>query len=151
MSEEDLKEIKKIFKFMLKEDLVELNLEDKDYKLKLRRKENRFSSSTPIQFLPLENTGVKDKPKKDVEKISPGCQKIDAPLGGVFYRSPAPGAAPFISEDESIKKGQTLCIIEAMKMMNEIQSEVSGKIVKIIAQNGQRVESGQTLFIVMPE
>ena len=88
--------------------------------------------------------------EKNGEKIIDGAVKITAPLGGVFYRSPAPGADSFVTEEEEIKKGQTLCIIEAMKMMNEIQSEVSGKLLKIVPENGKRVDAGETLFLVIP-
>jgi acetyl-CoA carboxylase biotin carboxyl carrier protein len=147
VTEEDLKEIKKIFKFMVKEDLVELDLQEKDYKLKLRRKETRKPG--PVISLPAESEPAV-APRENGEKLIAGAVKVVAPLGGVFYRAPAPGADPFITEDDEIRKGQTLCIIEAMKMMNEIQSEVSGKIIKIVAANGKRIDSGETLFLVMP-
>ena len=147
MTEEDLKEIKKIFKFMVKEDLVELDLQEKDYKLKLRRKEGRRSG--PSVQLPAEPEPAV-VPRENGEKMIDGAIKIPAPLGGVFYRSPAPGADVFVTEDDDIRKGQTLCIIEAMKMMNEIQSEVSGKVVKILPANGKRIDAGETLFLVIP-
>jgi acetyl-CoA carboxylase biotin carboxyl carrier protein len=147
VTEEDLKEIKKIFKFMVKEDLVELDVQDKDYKLKLRRKETRAHTSAAPLVVDLEPAS---RTKENGEKIIDGAVKITAPLGGVFYRSPAPGADSFVTEEEEVKKGQTLCIIEAMKMMNEIQSEVSGKLVKIVPENGKRVDAGETLFLVIP-
>lgn len=76
--------------------------------------------------------------------------KVNAPMVGTFYRSPAPDAKPFIQEGSKIEVGQVFCIIEAMKLMNEIKSEVSGKIVKILVANGQAVEFGQPILVVDP-
>jgi acetyl-CoA carboxylase biotin carboxyl carrier protein len=75
---------------------------------------------------------------------------IDAPMVGTFYRATSPDAAPFVSEGDIVKEGQTLCIIEAMKLMNEIESKVSGRVVKILVENAQPVEFGQHLFLVEP-
>lgn len=148
MTEEDLKEIKKVFKFMVKEDLVELDIQDQAGKLKLRRKEEKALHYAPAAAAPIQSTVPAKAPQE--AHIPAGAVKVNAPLGGVFYRSPAPGADSFITEGEDIKKGQTICIIEAMKMMNEIQSETSGKVIKILVENGKRVESNQPLILVMP-
>jgi len=75
-------------------------------------------------------------------------KEICSPLVGTFYRSPSPDADPYISEGSSVKKGEVLCIVEAMKLMNEIESEFSGKIVSILVENGQPVEYGEPLFLV---
>lgn len=75
---------------------------------------------------------------------------ITAPMVGTFYRAPSPDAPPFVREGDTIQVGQTVCIIEAMKLFNEIQSEVAGRIVKIVADNGAPVEYGQPLFLVEP-
>jgi len=74
--------------------------------------------------------------------------EIKAPMVGTFYRAPAPDADPYVREGENISPGKVLCIIEAMKLMNEIEAEVNGKIIKIVADNGQPVEYNQTLFLV---
>lgn len=76
--------------------------------------------------------------------------EIKAPIVGTFYRSPAPDADPYVKEGDLVKKGQVLCIIEAMKLMNEIESEVSGVVRKILVNNAEPVEYGQPLFIVEP-
>ncbi|MEI6846229.1 MAG: acetyl-CoA carboxylase biotin carboxyl carrier protein [Candidatus Firestonebacteria bacterium] len=73
---------------------------------------------------------------------------INSPMVGTFYRSPSPESAPFVKEGDAIKEGQTVCIIEAMKLMNEFKSEIKGKITKILVENGQAVEFGQPLFVV---
>ncbi len=76
--------------------------------------------------------------------------KVLAPMVGTFYRAPAPDAEPFVKEGDVVSKGQTLCIIEAMKLMNEIESEVDGRIVKILVSNAQPVEFNQPLFLIDP-
>ena len=76
--------------------------------------------------------------------------KVLAPMVGTFYRAPSPDADPFVKEGDMVSKGQTLCIIEAMKLMNEIESEVSGKVVKILVDNAQPIEYNQPLFLIDP-
>jgi acetyl-CoA carboxylase biotin carboxyl carrier protein len=75
---------------------------------------------------------------------------IEAPMVGTVYRAPQPEAAPFVREGDAIKEGQVLCIIEAMKLMNEIEARVAGRIAKILVENGQPVEYGEPLFLVDP-
>jgi acetyl-CoA carboxylase biotin carboxyl carrier protein len=85
-------------------------------------------------------------PAADVSRLVP----IQSPLVGTFYRSPAPDSEPYVDEGDKVGLGQTVCIVEAMKLMNEIQSEVAGRIVKILVQDAQPVEFGQDLFLVDP-
>jgi len=75
---------------------------------------------------------------------------VESPMVGTFYRAPAPGAEPYVKEGDLVQKGAVLCIIEAMKLMNEIESEVKGRIARISVENGQPVEFGQTLFLIEP-
>lgn len=84
-------------------------------------------------------------PQKDKENK---YHVIKSPLVGTFYRAPSPGAPPFVEEGDRVSKGQVLCIIEALKVMNEIESDVDGKVVKILVENGQPVEYGQELFYI---
>ncbi len=79
-----------------------------------------------------------------------GTKEIKSPMVGTFYTSPEPGAAPFVDAGARVTKGQTVCIIEAMKLMNEIESEIDGVIVKRMVENAQPVEFGQVLFLVQP-
>jgi acetyl-CoA carboxylase biotin carboxyl carrier protein len=79
-----------------------------------------------------------------------GTITLEAPMVGTFYRAPSPEAAPFVNEGDLVKEGQTLCVIEAMKLMNEIEAKVAGRIVKVLAENAQPVEFGQPLFLVEP-
>ena len=76
---------------------------------------------------------------------------MKSPIVGTFYESPSPGAPPFVKPGDHVKQGQAVCIVEAMKLMNEIESDVAGEVVKILVGNGQPVEYGQPLFSIRPE
>ncbi|MEJ2049825.1 MAG: acetyl-CoA carboxylase biotin carboxyl carrier protein, partial [Calditrichota bacterium] len=82
------------------------------------------------------------------EEYDANAEKVISPMVGTFYRSPAPDADPYVEVGDMVKVGQTLCIIEAMKLMNEIQSEVSGRVKKILVENAQPVEYNQVLFLI---
>jgi acetyl-CoA carboxylase biotin carboxyl carrier protein len=84
-------------------------------------------------------------------EIAAGLVEIKSPMVGTFYRSPAPDADPYVSQNEKITVGQVVCIVEAMKLMNEIESEVAGRVVKILVENSKPVEFGQVLFLVDPK
>jgi acetyl-CoA carboxylase biotin carboxyl carrier protein len=84
------------------------------------------------------------------EVVPPAMITVEAPMVGTFYRASAPGAEPYVNEGDVVKEGQILCIIEAMKLMNEIESKASGRIAKILVENGQPVEYGQPLFLIEP-
>ncbi len=97
----------------------------------------------PPAQAPVEPVSVEAKEPSDPDA---GLHKITSPIVGTFYRSPGPDKAPYVTEGSSVSADTTVCIVEAMKLMNEIQAEVSGEIVKIYVQNGQPVEYGQPLF-----
>lgn len=84
------------------------------------------------------------------EPVNDNLKPVVTPLAGVFYRAPSPGAAPFVQVGDKVSVGQTLCIIEAMKLMNEIAAEAPGRVASILVENGQVVESGQKLFLLEP-
>ncbi len=84
------------------------------------------------------------------EEVPPGMEVVKSPIVGTFYRAPSPESPPYVEVGSHVKKGDTLCIIEAMKIMNEIEAELEGKVVKILVENGQPVEFGQPLFIIDP-
>ena len=103
-----------------------------------------FSASAPI------TTESKQAALAPVEEIATNQIEIKAPMVGTFYRSPSPDAEPYVKEGEMISPGKVLCIIEAMKLMNEIEAEVSGKIVKILVNDTEPVEYNQPLFLIEP-
>ncbi len=94
---------------------------------------------------------VESVEKAEKQKAEETYLEIKSPMVGTFYRAPSPGAKPYVEVGDRVEKGQVVCIIEAMKLMNEIQSEVSGRIAKILVENAQPVEYGQTLFLVSPD
>jgi len=107
--------------------------------------------SAPAPSMPSPQAGTPDTPPPAPTAEDTGnLVEIKSPMVGTFYASPAPDADPYVSVNEKISQGQVVCIVEAMKLMNEIESEVSGRIVKIQAENGKPVEFGQVLFLVDP-
>ncbi|HIC08506.1 MAG TPA: acetyl-CoA carboxylase biotin carboxyl carrier protein [Aquificales bacterium] len=135
-------------KFELKTDQIELKIEKEPPKVV-----TPTEGGQPVQ--PVEPTAAKDfksekilPPSEDVETPEEKLHVIKSPLVGTFYRAPAPGAPPFVEEGDIVSPGQVLCIIEALKVMNEIESDVRGKVVKILVENGQPVEYGQPLFLI---
>ncbi|MCG8605831.1 acetyl-CoA carboxylase biotin carboxyl carrier protein [bacterium] len=108
-------------------------------------------ASVPIELPPAENPAA-PAPSVELETQAKAAKTIEikAPMVGTFYRSPSPDADPYVDVNQQIKTGQVLCIIEAMKLMNEIESENSGRIVEILVENGQPVEYNQPLFLIEP-
>lgn len=150
----DLKEIKKLADFMDERNLSEFELEVENFKIKLSKK---ITNSIPLdaaQILPtqLNNGNMEVAPAQDTEQpeVEDSRHTIQSPMVGTFYRSPDPSSPPFVDIGESVKKNQTLCIIEAMKLMNEIESDVDGVIEEILVENGKPIEYGQHLFIIKP-
>jgi len=90
------------------------------------------------------------QPAPDTAEATAHLVTIEAPMVGTFYRAPKPDAPPFVSEGDVVKEGQVLCIVEAMKLMKEIEAKSAGRIVKVVAENGQPVEFGQPLFLMDP-
>jgi acetyl-CoA carboxylase biotin carboxyl carrier protein len=138
------KELKQILQALVEHGVNELTLETPDYKLTVRRGGEVQMVAVPQ----VEAAPAPEAPK--AEEGCPGCVEIRAPIVGTFYRAPAPDAPPYVKEGDRVEKGQVLCIIEAMKLMNEIESEVSGIVKKILVQNGEPVEYGQPLFLIQP-
>ena len=106
----------------------------------------------PIQTQDVLSPPASDNPSPQPPETPPSAGvEVTSPMVGTFYRSPSQESSPFVNEGEHIASGQTLCIIEAMKIMNEIESEVTGRITKVLVKDGQAVEYGQPLFVVEPD
>lgn len=102
----------------------------------------------PMHELPSHATTVEAEKTSSVAVADDKLHKVTSPMVGTFYSAPSPDSPPYVSVGQTLNKGQVVCIIEAMKMMNELESEVSGRIVKILIENGQPVEFGQVLMLV---
>ena len=145
--------IQELIDLLKKNNLTELELELEGLRIRVRNEvdvnatatigaDRGMSSSTAVTPAPAAN-GAK------VENTT-GMITIVSPIVGTFYRSPSPDADPYVEEGDYLKKGQVLCIVEAMKLMNEIESEVNGRVIKILAESTKPVEYGQALFLVDP-
>jgi len=150
----DLKELKKIITIFQKAKIAELEVESKDgvrFKLKKEVKERQTPprKETPIEVItvPVQSSEQKAQPAPEV-KPKENMHEIVSPMIGTFYVAPAPDVPPFVEVGQEIKEDDSVCIIEAMKIMNEIKAEVKGKIVKVLAENGKPVQFGQPLFLV---
>ena len=151
----NLKEIKDIIALMNENDLGEIEIERDGLKLKLKKNHaeglgiSHQGFPYSIQSLPtLKTTQEPTPPASDNTKKD--LSIIKSPMVGTFYRSPSPDAASFIDVGQTVEIGQVVCIVEAMKLMNEIKSEVRGKVVEAVVDNAEPVEFGQPLFYVEP-
>lgn len=153
----ELDYIEKLVKLVSENGLTELSLEEDD-KAIIIRKEKEIVTTTatvaaqPVAYAPAVAPASSLKPAEftSVKKEESNLLKITSPMVGTFYSAASPGATPFIDAGKTVSAGQVVCIIEAMKLMNEIESEVSGKVVEVCVQDGQPVEYGQVLMLVEP-
>lgn len=129
-------------------DLAELEIESMGLRVRVVRSHGPAAMAAPASAAPASL--VHSEAASPAVEVVPGTITIEAPMVGTFYRATNPEATPFVSEGDTVKEGQTLCIIEAMKLMNEIESKVAGRVVKILVENAQPVEFGQPLFLVEP-
>ena len=148
----DLKQIKGIISLMESSNLTEFEIEEKDLKLRIRRgKENDAAVAAPLMaaVAPAPITSPQaDSTPVPPEEEEDGLTMIKSPMVGTFYRSPSPDNPPYAENGQEITKGTVLCIIEAMKVMNEIKADSSGTVIAILVENGENVEYGQPLFKV---
>jgi acetyl-CoA carboxylase biotin carboxyl carrier protein len=147
----DLKQLQDLYDLMHAEGLESVELENKDVKIRLQRAHHR-SSHEPAHShsRPSHTSHAAPSSPSSAPAESFSGQTITSPLAGVFYRSSSPTSAPYVQEGVVVDSGQTLCIVEAMKVMNEIKAERRCKILKITAENSRPVTAGQTLFQVEP-
>jgi len=130
--------------------LSEIEIESGDVRVRVQRAPApvAVAAAAPAPAAPVAATA--ERPLV-ADAVSPALVTLEAPMVGTFYRAPSPTADPFVNEGDVVKESQVLCIIEAMKLMNEIESKVSGRIAKILVENGQPVEYGQPLFLIDPQ
>lgn len=149
----DINLIKRLIKIVEQSEVTEFSVQEGDLKIKI----SKNSSNIPhVQYQHVSQAPVPTEVKVDtgenvIEKpaaTSTKLHEIKSPIVGTFYRAPSPDAEPYVQVGNSISKGTILCIVEAMKLMNEIESDVDGKIVKILVENGTPVEYNQPLFLV---
>jgi acetyl-CoA carboxylase biotin carboxyl carrier protein len=150
----DLKELKALLRLMEGNEVEELEVEEGGRRIRIRRRPV-LGAVPPTVAAPLAPTlppGVQAPmlPAAAPAADTTGLVPVEAPMVGTFYRAPAPGADPYVKEGDIVQKGTVVCIIEAMKLMNEIEAEVKGRVARILVENAQPVEFGQTLFLLEP-
>lgn len=157
------KELKELIEFLIEKDISEFELERGDVKVKIKRGADAqpvpliapvttIPAMSPVPAAPpaahahipamgTDSTGQGAAPEEELHLVK-------SPIVGTFYEAPAPGAPPFVRPGDTVQVGQVLCLVEAMKLMNEIESDMAGEIVKVLAVNGKPVEYGQALFSI---
>jgi acetyl-CoA carboxylase biotin carboxyl carrier protein len=147
----DLKAIKQVIDLMKRSELSEFELEEEGFKLRLSRK-NGEAATQIIQAAPAATPVAVPAPVAETESAAPaeeaGISLVKSPMVGTFYRSPSPDSPSFVDVGAKISEDSVVCIIEAMKVMNEIQAEIKGTITEILVENGDSIEFGQPLFKV---
>ncbi len=145
-----------------KRQIHEIEVEVQGVRVRLRKEaESILAGAPPAEVRGTPSTESTSSPASGTPDVAPAHRAtssppekdyhaVRSPIVGTFYRAPAPGADPFVEVGDFVQKGQVLCIVEAMKVMNEIESPVDGKIVDILVQNGEPVEYGQVLFLIDP-
>ena len=156
----DIKDLKSLIKMVTETDITEFDLENAEEKIRIKRgvtpeviHYQAPQHVAPVQYAAPQQAAAAPAAVEAAPAPSAAPEKgqaITSPIVGTFYRAPAPDAAPYVEVGQVVEKGQVLCIVEAMKLMNEIEAEYRCKILKICKENAQPVEFGETLFIVEP-
>ncbi|MFH1594191.1 MAG: acetyl-CoA carboxylase biotin carboxyl carrier protein [Candidatus Omnitrophota bacterium] len=145
----NIKKIEEVIGLMERYNLTEISIEDEGAKIHLRKGQDGQIGKALHVPSPVLTPATQVAPVQ-VKEEKTNIVEIKAPMVGTLYLSPSPDAKPFVDIGSVIKEGQILCVIEAMKLMNEIKSDVSGKIVDIVVENAEPIEFGQVLFLVEP-
>ena len=154
------KELKELIEFLIEKDIAEFELERGDVKVKIKRAgeqtivhshaDPRYYAVPPAPAA-APSAGPSTPNAPAAPAIEEGLHTVKSPIVGTFYEAPSPGAPPFVKVGDVVELGQVLCIVEAMKLLNEIESDLAGEIVKKLATNGQPIEYGQELFVIRPK
>jgi acetyl-CoA carboxylase biotin carboxyl carrier protein len=167
MKQQDLDDLRKLIDFLKANGVAEFDLDRGDLKIRLKFHEQqhaapsnlgdlaRLLAASPAAAVPVPHavpTAAPVAPHAAAPAADPdaGLHILKSPIVGTFYGSPSPGAVPFVAPGDRVEKGQVICIVEAMKLMNEIEADVAGEIVKCLVTNGQPIEFGQPLFAIRP-
>lgn len=154
----DIRKVKKLIELLEESNISEIEIQEGEESVRISRHPNGVSWPQAAMPQPAvaAQPAAAPAPAAAVEPgpaapAKPQGHALASPMVGTFYRSPAPGSKPFVEVGQSVKKGETVCIVEAMKMMNQIEAEVSGTVKAVKVQNGEPVEYGQVLFVIDQE
>lgn len=143
----DIRKIKKLIEILEESGIAEIEIKEGEEAIRISRYSTAPIAYAPAATLPLVNQATNVSMASVVEEVISGHQ-VKSPMVGTFYRSATPGSKPFVEVGHSVKQGDTLCIIEAMKILNQIEADKSGTVTKILVENAEPVEYGQPLFII---
>jgi acetyl-CoA carboxylase biotin carboxyl carrier protein len=144
----DLRKLKTLIDLVSESNISELEITEAEGKVRIVKGGGALAASAPVAAAPLVAMAPAPAVAAAVAAPEPAGRVIKSPMVGTYYRAASPGAKPFAEVGDNIREGQPVCIIEAMKIMNEIEADCSGKIIQILCENGQAVEFGQPLFLV---
>lgn len=158
------KEIKELVEFLIEKDITEFELERGDVKVRIKRGAAAAAQTERIIAVPASHAAIQvpvasappaappaAPPSGPVETATAPSEEehmVRSPIVGTYYESPSPGSPPFVKPGDAIEVGQVLCIVEAMKLMNEIEADVGGEVVRVLVKNGQPIEYNQELFAI---
>jgi acetyl-CoA carboxylase biotin carboxyl carrier protein len=164
MKQQDIDDLKQLIEFLKQYQVAEFDLDRGDLKIRLKfAQESASSASLGELARMIQSSAFTGRPAPAAAPAGGATQAaapqeaeeetlhvVKSPIVGTFYASPSPGASAFVSPGDTVEKGQVICIVEAMKLMNEIESDATGEIVKCLVSNGQPIEFGQSLFTIRP-
>jgi acetyl-CoA carboxylase biotin carboxyl carrier protein len=152
------KELKELIEFLIEKDIAEFELERGDVKVRIKRGTPEAAHPAPAERIIAVQPAVPQPvqaplaaappPAAPPAPVQEDLHMVRSPIVGTYYESPSPGSPPFVKPGDMVEAGQVICIVEAMKLMNEIEADASGEIVKVLVANGQPIEYGQELFAI---
>jgi len=155
------KELKELVEFLIEKDITEFELERGDVKVRIKRGTPEAAPSAPAERIIMQAPSTVPQvqappaatsvPAAAPAPVQEELHMVRSPIVGTYYESPSPGSPPFVKPGDIVETGQIICIVEAMKLMNEIEADASGEIVKMLVANGQPIEYGQELFAIRPK
>jgi len=149
----DIRKVKKLIEMLEESAISEIEIHEGEESVRISRHSSAVPSQTVVH-VPTMGMSTGAAPVASAETVAKEPELdghvIKAPMVGIFYEAPSPGKAPFVQQGESVKAGDVLCILEAMKIMNQIEADVSGVVAKVLVANGEPVEYGQPLFLIRP-
>ncbi len=144
----EIEYIEQLAKVVSENDLTEITLEDAEKAIVIKREKQQIQVAAAPVAAAVPAVQSQPEEKAEEKEEAPKGTPVTSPMVGTYYSAPSPGAKPFVNIGSTVSAGQVVCIIEAMKLMNEIEAEVSGKVTKICVQDGQAVEYGQVLMYI---
>ena len=151
----DIRKVKKLIELLEESGIAEIEIHEGEESVRINRGGSAPLPQTMVNVPPVDassslKTQLSTNENSSSDDYSDEGEVITAPMVGIFYSSPSPDQPPFVNKGQNIKTGDVLCIIEAMKIMNQIEADIDGKLVRILVENGDPVEYGQPLFVINP-